>query len=320
MTNAAPITTALTIGIDISKAMLDVHFHPANKNLRLPNTAEGYAALIRAMNGHPVSACVFEATGHYGRDLHKTLYAAGLPTIRVNPRQAAFFLKSHNPSHKTDRSDAAALAVMANALPLRITVPPSSEQETLREMVTIRQDMVRQRVAIRERMESLVTNSLRDSLKSVLLVLDIETKKLDQALHDLIENDPALKAKAALIRSVPGIGTQSIYALLALLPELGMLTSKQIAALVGVAPKTRDSGAFKGKRSIHGGRTELRTILYMAALTAMRCNPMIKTWIEKNGKSAKPHKVMRIAVVRKLLVILNAMIKNNTPWKQNRLD
>ncbi len=320
MTTAEPHTLPLTIGIDISKASLDVHFSPANKNLRLPNTAEGHAALIRAANGNPVAACVFEATGRYDRDMHKTLHEAGWPTMRVNPRQAAFFLKSHSPSHKTDRGDAQALAAMAKAVPLRVTKPPAPEQEALREMVTTRNDLVRQRTACRERLEAAATEPTKTALQSLLDTLEEQVRALEEAIHNAVESNPAFKAKAALIRSVPGLGVHGTHALLALLPELGTLTGKQIAALAGVAPKTRDSGAFRGKRSIHGGRTELRTAMYMAALTAMRCNPTIKTWIQKNGKSSKPHKVIRIATVRKLLVILNAMLKNNTPWKQNILD
>ncbi len=314
MTAAEPTAPPITIGIDISKATLDVHFAPANKNLRLPNTPRGHAQLIRAVNGRAVAACVFEATGRYGRDLHRALHDAGLPAIQVNPRQAAFFLKSHNPSHKTDRSDAQALAAMATALPLRVTPPPTAEQEVLRELTSVRMSLVRDRAALREQLKAAVTDIAKNALESVVKTVDAEIAALERKIRESVESNPRFKAMAALIQTVPGIGEHCAHALLAFLPELGSLTGKQIAALVGVAPRARDSGSFKGKRSIHGGRAELRTALYMAALTAMRCNPAIRDWIEKNGKAAKPHKVIRIAVVRKLAVIINAMVKNNTPW------
>ncbi len=320
MTIAEPLVSSLTVGIDISKASLDVHCAPANTNHRFPNTPEGHQALIEALGNRTVRACVFEATGHYGRDLHKALYAAGLPTIQVNPRQASFFLKSHTPSHKTDRSDAAALAAMARALPLRVVPPPSPGQEALRELVSVRNALVRERTALRARIQTVLTATVREALNALLTVLEEQLDVLEQDTEGVIAQNPVLKAKYDLARTLPGIGKHSARALLAFLPELGTLTGKQIAALVGVAPKTRDSGTFKGRRSIHGGRTELRTVLYMAALSAMRTNPVIKKWIEHNQKSSKPHKVVRIAVVRKLLVTLNAMAKNNTPWKENYLD
>ncbi|HEY8189189.1 MAG TPA: IS110 family transposase [Micavibrio sp.] len=304
----------LTLGIDISKTSLDVHILPEGKSLRFDNTEEGHRSLIAAIAKRPIKACVFEATGHYGRDLHKALHQAGLPTIQVNPRQASFFLKSHTPSHKTDKSDAAALAAMANALPLRVTPPPSPQQQALHELVSTRTQLIHDRVAASQRHQAMTATPVVNSLKALLDTLEELIAAIDAAIKDLVDGDPCLAAKARLLESVPGIGRQSAQAIMAYLPELGILSGKQIAALVGVAPKARDSGAFKGKRSIHGGRAQLRTILYMAALSAMRYNPVIKAWLAANAMHSKPHKVARIATVRKLLVILNAMAKNNTLW------
>jgi len=317
---SAAASDPLTLGIDIGKATLDIHILPIRKHMRVANTDEGHQTLIASLEGRPVRACVFEATGHHGRKLHQALHEAGLPVIQVNPRQASFFLKSHSPSHKTDKSDAAALAAMANAMPLRVTPPPSPEQQALRELVSARTDLVRDRVAMRERLETMTQPLVRTSLESLLQTLEEEIASLEQAARDLIEADPAIKAKAGLIMSVPGIGWQCACALLAFLPELGSVTGKQIASLAGVAPRACDSGMFKGKRSIRGGRTELRTTLYMGAMAAMRFNPAIRQWLQGNNMPGKPHKTARIATVRKLLVILNAMVKKNVPWQYKTVD
>lgn len=324
--SATPLTTPLTalpdpaspvtIGIDIGKSFIDVHVAPTGQSMRLPNTAEGHKTLIRSIGQTPVKACVFEATGMYSRAIHSALHAAGYPTMRVNPRQSCLFLKSYSPSHKTDRSDAIGLAAMAAALDFRHVAPETPDQAALRERVTLRQDLVRERVAMQERANAIATPALRKQIDKIIIALEKEIEKLDEALSASVQKDDALNQKAKIIESVPGIGRHSTVALLALLPELGSLTGKQIAALVGVAPVTRDSGAFKGKKFIRGGRGDLRTILFMAALSAMRMNPVIKKWLASPSMAAKPHKVQRIATVRKLLVILNAMVKNNQPWTE----
>lgn len=205
---------------------------------------------------------------------------------------------------------------MAAAIDLRDVAPPSAEQEALRERVTLRQDLIIQRVAMEERVKATATADLKAPLERIITALNAEIERLDEELTASIKKDDELTRKAKLIQVVPGIGRQSALALLALLPELGTLTSKQVAALVGVAPITRDSGSFKGKKFIRGGRKTLRNILFMAALTAMRVNPVIQKWLSAAAMAAKPHKVQRIATVRKLLVILNAMVKNNQPWTE----
>lgn len=306
----------VTIGIDVGKSFIDVHVAQTNQNMRLPNTAQGHETLIRRIGQTPVKACVFEATGMYSRALHAALHAAGYPTMRVNPRQSCLFLKSHSPSHKTDRADAIGLAAMAAAIDLRDVAPLSAEQEALRERVTLRQDLIIERVAMEERVKATATADLKAPLERIIAALNAEIDRLDEELTASVKKDDELTRKAKLIQGVPGIGRQSALALLALLPELGTLTSKQVAALVGVAPITRDSGSFKGKKFIRGGRKTLRNILFMAALTAMRVNPVIKKWLSSTSMAAKPHKVQRIATVRKLLVILNAMVKNNQPWTE----
>lgn len=218
MTRAVPVTPAVSAGIDVSAATLDVHLHPLAKAMRFANDEAGINDLCRHLKDHKAEACVFEVTGHYSRALHKGLHAAGLPAIPVNPRQASFFIKSHSPSHKTDRTDAAALAAMALALPLRVVPPPTPVQQELHELVSTRTQLIRDRVAVSLRHEVMTAPVVRASLEALLATLEEQIRVIDRAIGGLVEADPDLSAKAELIESIPGIGRQCARAIMAYMP------------------------------------------------------------------------------------------------------
>jgi transposase len=242
------------------------------------------------------------------------LAAAGLPTAVVNPRQARDFARATGRLAKTDRIDAQILARFAQAVRPAPRPVPDGEAQALAEITARRRQVVGMLTAEKNRLDAATTKTVRKRLQAHVRWLEKELSRTDHDLEEAINESPTWRENEELLRGVPGVGPVLARTLLAELPELGSLPPKQLAALVGVAPLNRDSGAFRGRRAVWGGRATVRAALYMGALVATRHNPQIKEFYERLLSAGKPRKVALVACMRKLLIILNAMLKNRTPW------
>ena len=232
----------------------------------------------------------------------------------VNPRQVRDFAKGLGILAKTDRLDAQVIARFGQHVRPRTLAKTHEKQEELAQLVTRRRQLIELRTAENNRMETLVSKPVRKSVQQVVELLNKQIKRIEKEILALLESDDEWKDKGEIIQSTPGIGPVTVATLLAELPELGVLNRQEISALVGLAPFNRDSGPFHGKRSIWGGRASVRSALYMAALTARRCNPVIRSFAQRLEAQGKPYKVVMTACMRKLLVILNTLVKTNSPW------
>lgn len=308
---------ARVVGIDVSKDRLDVACLPEAVlgSSIFENTERGRLALVEMLVPLTPRLIVIEATGGYHRLLVAALAAAGLPVVVVNPRQVRDFARAMGVLAKTDRIDAAVLARFGERVDPPIRPLPDEQITALQELVTRRRQLVELQTAEGNRMKQAATGRIRTSIRAVLKTIEQQIGLIDDELDDRIKGSPIWRHKAELLTSVPGIGVQTARVLLAELPELGRVSRQQIAALVGVAPLSRDSGTMRGRRSIWGGRAAIRTALYMAALVASRFNPVLKAHYQRLITNGKTKKVALIAVLRKLLVTLNAMLRTNTPWR-----
>lgn len=306
------------VGIDVSKARLDVCVLPVGTNAAFDNTPQGVHRLIAFLRGQqPVRRCLLEATGRYERRCAADLMEAGFEVAVVNPRQARDFARSTGRLAKTDALDARALADFARLDLVRASEKVPQKQRDLEDLITRRRQITGMLTAEGVRLDALDHKPARASVQKVIRLLEQQREDIDRRIAKLIESDDDWKNKRDLLTSVPGVGSITAHQLVADLPELGKLNRRQIAALVGVAPMNRDSGTLRGMRSIFGGRAELRRGLYMATIVAMRYNPTIKTFATRLRAAGKAFKVVVIAAMRKLLTILNVMIKNNQPWSPN---
>jgi transposase len=257
---------------------------------------------------------VVEATGGYQRRVVAELVAAGHRVAVVNPRQVRDFARGLGILAKTDRLDALVIARFGQHVRPRTIAQRPEKQEELAQLVVRRRQLVDLRTAEKNRRETVVSPSVKKSIQQVLDLLNKQIDRIDKQLLALVDSDDEWRHKAGIVSSVPGVGPVTSASLLAELPELGRLNRQQISALVGLAPFNRDSGRFQGKRSIWGGRASVRSVLYMAALTARRCNPVLRAFADRLEHAGKPFKVVLTACMRKLLVILNTMIRSNTHW------
>ena len=308
------VTPVCFVGVDVSKEKLDVCLLPGGELHEFANDRAGQAALVACIAQLPAAAVVLEASGGYERSALLALQEAGLRVALVNPRQVRDFAKGLGQLAKTDRLDAFVLARFAQLVAPLPTEKTSAQQQELEALVTRRRQLLEVRVAEQNRVEQTRDKFIAQTFKRVLKTIDGEISKLEDRIAKLLESDDQWKTKLQLLLSTPGVGKTTGAALLAELPELGKLSRQQIAALVGVAPYCHDSGRSRGKRKIWGGRRSLRSILYMAALTARRCNPIIRQFAARLHQAGKAHRCIQIACVRKLLVILNSMLKNQTSW------
>lgn len=304
------------IGIDVAKDWLDVHLLPSDASQRFPNDASGHEQLVQLLHGQQVERIVLEASGGYERVVVSLLVAAGLPVVVVNPRQVRDFAKATGKLAKTDRLDAAVLAHFAAVIRPELRPWPSESEQELRETLTRRSQLVGLRTMESNRLKQAHTKRVKESLKAVLKTLDRQLEQIDDQLGGLIQASPAWQAKVELYQSTPGIGPQTARCLVAELPELGTCSRQAIAALVGVAPINRDSGMYRGQRMISGGRASVRCALYMATLSAVRHNPLLKAAYQRFRAAGKPVKVALVACMRKFLVILNAMARKNQTWQE----
>lgn len=302
------------VGIDIAKAKFDVCILPVGKSLVLSYDSEGIARLLTELAGHEC-VIVIEATGKLERRLAAELVTAGHRTAIVNPRQARDFAHGLGIRAKNDPIDARSLAIYAQHVTLRYFEKPSEKHEELAALIARRRQVLALQTAESNRLEQSTVKLATKSIRHVLDLLRKELKTLDAEIVRLIESHDDWRNTAELLQSVPGVGPGTSASLVAELPELGKLNRQQIAALAGLAPFNRDSGQFRGQRSIWGGRQAVRVALYMAAFNAKRCNPVIRAFAERLRRAGKRPKVILTACMRKLLVILNTMVRNQTTWK-----
>jgi transposase len=304
------------VGIDISKSTLDVAIWPSGKQWSVDNDATGIKELIEQLRGFNPALIVLEATGGLEVYLAGELAVSGFPVVVVNPRQVRDFAKAIGKLAKTDKIDAQVLAQFAQAVrPVPRPLPDASTQ-ALGALVARRRQMMQMLVAEKNRLQS-SPKPIRKEIQKHILWLERHLTSLDEDLTRSIQQSPLWCERENLLKSTPGVGPVMSRTLLADLPELGTLNNKQIAALVGVAPLNRDSGKLRGKRSVWGGRAHVPSTLYRSTLAALRFNPVIKAFYQRLLVAGKAKKVALTACMRKLLVILNAMLKHGTPWKTN---
>lgn len=302
------------VGIDVSKDQLDLAERPSGHSETIPHTTSGIANLVERLGPLKPASIVLEATGGLEVPLATALATAGLPVHVVNPRQVRDFAKATGRLAKTDALDAQVLAQFAEAVRLTARPLPDAATQELSALLTRRRQLIEMRTAEQNRL-STAPRRVQPQIRAHLKWLDRELTRLDRELTDRIRATPIWRERDDLLQSVPGIGPVTSRTLLAELPELGRLSPKQLAALVGVAPLNRDSGTRRGRRTIWGGRAPVRTALYLAAWIARKCNPTIRTFYQRLRAAGKAPKVALIACARKLLVILNAMVKSQRPWQ-----
>lgn len=310
-----PESIKVSVGIDVSKSRLDIAIHETAESWCCSNDASGAAALVPKLRQLKATRIVLEATGGFETLVTAMLSAAGLPVIVVNPRQVRDFAKATGQLAKTDRLDARVLAHFAAVIepPLRPT--QSDQAQHLEALLARRRQIVEMLVAEKNRLANNQDHAVVKDLKTHIAWLERRLKASDDELQRVLKATPAWRERDDLLRSTPGVGPVLSLTLLAQLPELGQLNRREIAKLVGVAPFNWDSGKWRGARHIWGGRAAVRAPLFMATLCAIRINPTIKSFHQRLIKAGKAPKVAITACMRKLLTILNLMIKTQTPWR-----
>lgn len=306
------MSTPVFVGIDVSTVRLDIAVRPGTP-FSVPHDESSIVTLVEHLRALAPTLIVLEATGGLEGSLTSALATAGLPVVVVNPRQVRDFAKATGKLAKTDALDAHHLAQFAEVMRPTPRPLPDDHARALAALLTRRRQLVVMLTAEKNRLTP-ASASIRKRVQAHITWLERELAHTDTGLAETIRQSPVWREKEDLLRSVPGVGPVLITTLLANLPELGTLTNKQIAALVGVAPLNRDSGTLSGKRTVWGGRAQVRAVLYMNAVVAARFNPVIRVFYERLCAVGKPKKVALTACMRKLLTILNAMLKHRTPW------
>ncbi len=302
------------VGIDVSKTRLDVCIVPCGTSRQVAYDETGVEQLVRHLQDLRPTLIVLEATGGMETFIATSLASRGLAVAVVNPRQVRDFAKASGRLAKTDRVDAAVLATFAQAIRPPTRPLKDEDSRALEELLKRRRQLIEMRVQERQRLDTAVSKAMKQSLMDHIQWLDKQIDDVDRDLKRRLRQSPVWRAKDDLLKTIPGVGPVTTLTMLAKCPELGTLNRRQIASLVGVAPLANDSGQRRGKRFIWGGRAEVRAVLYMATLSAMRCNAVIQAFAARLRQAGKPPKVVIVACMRKLLTIMNAMIKNNTPW------
>jgi transposase len=306
--------TGQWVGIDISKATLDVYLRPLGKTFQVANKETAISGLIEELQTYSLNLIVLEATGGLETELLIQLQAAQLPVALINPRQGRDFAKATGKLAKTDAIDAQVLAHFGEALKPQVLAIESDSARQLKELISRRRQVVEIQTAEKNRRDRSRGKALSD-IEQHLEYLEQSLKKLNQEIEELTQSNQEWIEKVNLLKTIPGVGQVISTTLVSYLPELGQLTAKQISRLVGVAPINHDSGQHKGKRMINGGRAPVRASLYMGAVVAIRHNPIIKDFYERLLLRGKPKKLAITACVRKMLVILNAMVRDQKPWQ-----
>lgn len=306
---------AVVVGIDVSKAHLDVHVLPGAEAFRISRDAEGLDELVQRLQPLAPALVALEATGGLESMVAAGLWAAGLPVVVVNPAQVRAFATALGKRAKTDPIDAAVIAAFAVATNPEVRPLPDADARLLSDLLARRRHIIQMMVAERQRAQVLTAPRLQKSITRLLKALKRELDDLDKALDDAIQASPLWRQKEDLLRSVPGVGPTIARTLLALMPELGRLSRREIASLAGLSPFTRQSGQWRGKSFIGGGRGPVRAVLYMGALSASRYNPVLRDFYQRLLAKGKPKQVALVAVARRLLTILNAIMRDQKPWR-----
>jgi transposase len=305
-----------TVGIDVSQERLDVCIRTTRESFSVGNDKEGRGSLAQRLAGLKPRIVVMESTGGMELPMALELQERGVPFRIVNARQVRDFAKAKGILAKTDRIDALVLALFAHAMEVEPKALPDAARRALRSLVMRRMQLIEAKVAEQNRLHAELVVRVRKSIEKSIAWLTREIATLDKELDRTIRNNPEFAAVRALAIEVPGVGESTVRMLIACLPELGTLSRQKISALTGIAPLNKDSGKSQGKRYCWGGRSEVRSALYMAALVGTRFNPLLRALYERLRATGKAAKVAIVACMRKLLVILNAMVRDNTQWRQ----
>jgi len=304
------------VGIDVAKDTFDVAACPAILKTCLPNTPDGHRQFCQSLKNHNIALIVLEATGGYERPIVAELLEANLPVVVVNPRQVRDFARGLGQFAKTDSIDAEVLAKFAQLVQPAARSHKTAETTDLTELVRRRRQLNDLRTQESNRLSLVHHRQVKKSIQKMLEMLDRQISEIDKLIEQHIQNNDDFQQKDKILRSTPGVGPQTSAMLLAQMPELGRLNRQEVAALAGLAPWDRSSGKWFGKGHIWGGRKDVRSVLYMAALTARRCNPVIRRFAQRLEDEGKVFKVVITACMRKLLIILNTMIRNQTLWAE----
>jgi len=302
------------IGIDISKALLDVYVLPCKKYMRFQNNSTGIRKMREKLKLFSNVSIVMEATGGYEKAVAQSLQMGGWSVSIVNPRPIRDFAKSLGKLAKTDRIDAEIIALFAEKIQPKETIVYNENQQQITELNARRRQIIDMITMEKNRLDK-ASDELKKSIQRIIKALEKELQAINEALEKSIQNDTDCAGKNRLLKSIKGVGSIVAAGMIADLPELGNVNAKQISALAGLAPYNRDSGTWRGKRTIWGGRASVRTMLYMATLVAIRHNPQIKCFYERLCSVGKLKKVAITACMHKLLIIMNAMIKHGELWR-----
>ena len=308
------MSTDRFIGVDVSKDNLDVAVYPADDLSSVPNNQTGLNELIKSFQVSQPTLIVLESTGGYEMLAASTLYAAGFPVVVVNARQIRDFAKSIGKLAKTDAIDARVIAQFASAVKPDLRPLKDSATQELTALVARRRQVVEMIVAERNRLPMATKRNHRD-IEAHIRWLKKRLKQIDTDIQSGIRNSPVFCEKDQILQSAPGVGATTSATLISCVPELGQLNRKKIAALIGVAPLNRDSGRFSGRRMVWGGRAHVRSVLYMSTLSAIQFNPVIRNFHHRLREAGKCGKVAIVACMRKLLTILNAMVRDRAKWR-----
>lgn len=312
--NNTEIQTPVNVGVDVGKANLDIALHPSGQLYTIPNTEAHIRRFVRILKNYEIERVVVEATGRYEHALVQACNQAGLPIIVVNPISVRRYAQAIGVLAKTDRIDAQVIAQYASTLKPEFKPIPNKTSQKIKDLLVRRSQLLEMSTMEKNRLQ-ILPKSLHRSIKSMLRMLQNQIETVTRQIEQEVTKVDQWRTKMEIMTSVPGVGKVLAYTFLSELPELGSLNRKEIAALVGVAPINRDSGKLNGKRRIRGGRHRVRTVMFMAMLSSIQCNPVFKRFYERLKAQGKIPKVALIACMRKMIVVLNTMIKNQESWR-----
>jgi len=313
MANLKKRKTIINVGVDVGKHSLDICIHEKQLYWQDDNNVEGIKRILKRLAHYQVERLVMEATGSYEFELAQAAYSKGIPVCIAKPLSVRKYAGAVEQLAKTDKIDAGIIAQYAAVIQPRITPQKSKNLIAIKNLITRRRQLVNLRTQEMNR-KGIMSKDLIVSCRRIIKHIDTEIKRIEKRLSNHVKDQAEWTEKQTILKSAPGVGDTLIYTLLADLPELGELTNREISSLTGVAPINRDSGRMRGKRRIQGGRAAIRTVLYMATLSATQCNPVIKAFYKKLVAKGKHKKVALTACMRKFIIILNTMIKNKTEW------
>jgi transposase len=306
----------INVGVDTGKSQLDIYIRPLDIYFNVPNDQKGISKAIKIIKQHNPQRVVIEATGRLEMAFILACSDAKLPYVIANPLHIKRFAGAIGRRAKNDRLDAALIAHYAEAIKPSLTKLKPQNIRFMSDLVTRRNQLMTMQTMEKNRIQILPKN-ISSTITPILTAIKNQIIKIETKIIKIIEACPEYQAKNAILQSMPGIGKIAAASIISNVPELGYITNKQAASLIGVAPITRESGCYKGKRMIQGGRSQVRTVLYMAMMSAMQCNPVFKATYERLLAAGKPKKVAIIACVRKMVVILNSMLRDGVKWNEN---